>query len=217
MNKPKQKKQLPFFNLFLLGYPGAGKATQGKIFAKKFNLYDLDMGVEQHRLRKTNKELDALFKKSVDKGKMNPTGVYRKILSSALDRIPKNKAILFDGHPKMPNEVIFLSKILKKQGRTNNLVIFLEVPWQVCRKRALNRQHGYDGNKRADDTEKAVKERYYNARKWIKLAKPVYTKLYPITTVSGVGTVDTVTKRIDTALKKLITQLHEKRNAQNSK
>lgn len=128
MNKPKQKKQLSFFNLFLLGYPGAGKATQGKIFAKKFNLYDLDMGVEQHRLRKTNKELDALFKKSVDKGKMNPTGVYRKILSSALDRIPKNQAILFDGHPKMPNEVIFLSKILKKQGRTNNLVIFLEVP-----------------------------------------------------------------------------------------
>ncbi len=44
-------KKFPPFNLILLGDPGAGKATQAAYFAKKYNMFDFDMGKELTLLR----------------------------------------------------------------------------------------------------------------------------------------------------------------------
>lgn len=197
-------------NIFLIGSPGAGKATQAKFLAKKYGLVDFDMGVEQEKQRKKDKDLDKLFKKVVDTGKMNKSKVYLQMVEAFLDRTHSSRSILFDGHPKKPKEVKSVFSILTKLGRTRRVCVFLEVPWEEAVKRNLKRGGYVKGKKRADDDPEVIEVRYYNAYAQVQLAKEVYKKLYPFAVVDGLGTIAQVAKRVDQAVKKLLKQLDEK-------
>ncbi len=213
MKKPEPQPQQPI-NIFLLGGPGAGKATQARLLVKKYGLLDLDMGVLQLRARQNDKSLNKLYAKTVDVGKMAPTQAYRKLLSKTLQKVPSTASLLFDGHPKMPGEVRFVRSLLRSLGRTRSVCVYLEIPWKETLKRNSKRAGYVKGHKRPDDSPEAIQRRYYNARAWIEKSKPWYEKFYPTLTVSGLGTVRQVEKRIDRALKKLL-QLYEKRHPKN--
>lgn len=194
-------------NIFLVGDIGSGKGTQGKLLKKKFKLYDIDMGVEQEHQRKANKKLDAIFKKTVDVGKMNPTGIYRKLVTSAIVRTPRTRGILFAGHPKMPSEVRFVNKLLAKVGRTRVISIYLSVPWEETVERNLKRK-GYFGNKRrADDSLVAIMKRKHFSQAYLLKSKPLYMSLYPFAQVSGLGTILEVHKRVMRAIERLQKQV----------
>jgi adenylate kinase len=215
MTRKDQPHQPKPINIFLLGTPGAGKATQSAILAKKFRLYDLDMGLEQLKQRKLDPELDKIYQKTVDVGKMSPTRVYKRLVENVLKTIPAHTGILFDGHPKMPVEVRFVARLLKKYGRTKCVCVYLDIPWSETVKRNLARKGYRSGLKRPDDSLSAIRVRFHNARHWVKLSKPVYKKLFPLASVSGLGSVTNVAGRIDKALIKLFKTFDEKGDGKN--
>lgn len=183
-------------NIFLVGDLGAGKATQSVLLKKEFGLYEVDMGVEQEKQRRADPALDLIFRKTVDKGKLNPTKIYRLLLKNCIERVPVSQGILFDGHPKMPDEVKFAARLMKSAKRTRIIAIYLSVPWKVTVARNTQRT-GYLGDKRrADDTLEALKNRYKYVEASIKKARPVYKSLYPFAVVSGLGTVEEVHERV---------------------
>src|SRR5688572_4517963 len=120
MNKP--------LNIILLGDPAAGKATQGALLAKKFKLYDFDMGKELARLRAKDKKINTLLKDYNDKGKLTPTSIARKILRDTIASVSDQQGILFDGHPKMLGEAKIAARLLKQKHRTDPLVIYISIP-----------------------------------------------------------------------------------------
>lgn len=194
-------------NIFLVGDLGAGKATQSAFLKKKFGLYEVDMGVEQELQRRRDPKLDALFRRTIDIGKLNPTGTYRLLLKNCIVRVPASQGILFDGHPKMPDEVRYASRLLKKAGRNKIISVYLTVPWKETVKRNLKRK-GYLGDKRrADDSMVALKNRYKYVQASIRKARPVYKSLYPFTVVSGIGTILEVRKRVMQAVERLTKKL----------
>lgn len=192
------------FNLIVLGDPGAGKATQAAYIAKKYKMYDFDMGRELALLRKKNSAVDQAQKRTADKGLLTPTTIVRKILTTKVKTTPSQKGILFDGHPKMIGEAKILKNLLQHHKRSEPLVIYLSIPEREMIKRVLARK-GYTKTslvKRSDDTLVGLKNRARYYREQIRQVTKYFSKHYNYVTISGLGTRTEVRARIQKAIQK---------------
>lgn len=194
-------------NIFFLGDLGAGKATQSAVLAKKYKLTVIDMGIEQEKQRRQDPKIDAIFKKSVDAGKMNPTAIYRMLVKNAIERVPETRGIIFAGHPKMPNEVRYVARLMKKLGRTRIISVYVSIPWSETMKRNLKRKGYFGDKKRADDSLAALKIRRNFAQANLIKSQPIYKSLYPFKRISGMGTVAEVTARVGKTVESLLAQV----------
>lgn len=190
-------------NIFLMGDLGSGKGTQSELLAKKFKLYKIDMGEEQEKQRKHDKQLDKIFRQTADMGAMSPTAVYRQLVTSAIKNVPGTQGIIFAGHPKMSREVHFVHKLLKEQHRQNAICIYISIPWKETIKRNLARAGYFGSKKRADDSLKAINKRKRFSQAHLIKSKPIYKSFYPFKQISGMGTVEVVHKRVLAAIKEL--------------
>lgn len=199
--KKTEKKPTPL-NLILLGDPGAGKATQAAFFAKKYKMFDFDMGRELTLLREKSKTADAVMKRSNDKGMLTPTTIVRKINRQAVLETPKSKGILFDGHPKMLGEAIIISRLLKDTKRTNPLVLYLKIPSNEVVTRIQKRKGYYNTkfNQRADDSTAGLKNRAKYYRKNIAEVVNFFQSKYTFAHIDGAGTRAEVRARIQKAI-----------------
>ncbi len=189
-------------NLILLGDPGAGKATQAAYFARKYKMYDYDMGRELTLLREKNKVADAVMKKNNDRGILTPTKIVRELNKKTILHTPPTKGILFDGHPKMVGEAKLISKMLKDTKRANPLVLYLRIPQQEVVKRIKNRKGYYNTkfNKRADDSVAGLHNRAKYYRKNIVEVVEFFKNTYTFANIDGVGTRTQVRARIQKAI-----------------
>ncbi|HMR55007.1 MAG TPA: nucleoside monophosphate kinase [Candidatus Doudnabacteria bacterium] len=194
-------KQKPF-NLILLGDVGAGKATQSAYFAKKYKMFDFDMGRELTLLRKKNAHVDSAQKRTADKGILTPTKIVREILKTKISKTSKSQGILFDGHPKMIGEAKIVRKLLVESKRSNPLVIYLLIPREESVKRVLSRK-GYGDTqvkKRSDDTIAGLKNRAKYYRDQIKKVTKYFGDHYDFVCIDGVGTPTQVRARVQNAI-----------------
>jgi adenylate kinase len=200
--KPNKSKLPGTFNLIILGDPGAGKATQAAYFAKKYKMFDFDMGRELTLLREKNKAMDSLMKNHNDKGLLTPTNIVRKINRQAISTTPSSVGILFDGHPKMLGEAKIISKLLKNTKRTKPLVLYLRIPQAEVISRIRKRKGYYNTkfNRRADDTTTALRNRAKYYRKNIAGVVEFFKSTYTFANIDGTGTRPAVRARIQKAI-----------------
>lgn len=194
-------------NIFFLGDLGAGKATQSALLAKKYNLHIIDMGVEQELQRRKNPKIDAIFRRSVDVGVMNPTKIYRTLVTNAIRRVPKMQGIIFAGHPKMPDEVRYVARFMKRVGRTRIVSIYLTIPWKETLRRNTQRKGYFGDKKRADDSLEAIKKRRHFSQANLVKSQPIYKSLYPFKKISGMGSVREVSREVSRTVENLIKKL----------
>ncbi len=200
-----QKNTVP--NLILLGDPAAGKATHGAFLAKKFGLYDFDMGRELRAVAQ-NPKLRKKYKldKTLEQGKLTPTKVVRQILKDKIFSVPKTQGLLLNGTPKMLGEAKLVSKWLKDCGRDNAVFVYLSIPFAEIVKRMTQRKEYFKGkfSKRPDDNKKALENRikYYNDN--ISFVVKYFKKLYPFADISTLGSIPQARKRILTGLNILL-------------
>ncbi len=202
---PKREVNLPL-NLILLGDPAAGKATQAALLAKKFKLYDFDMGKELSRRRQNDKKLHSALTVKTDQGQLTPTVFVREIFREVISKAPTRKGILFDGTPKMLGEAKLVSKLLKQQNRPDPLVIYISIPVDETVRR-INQRSGYfkgKFGKRADDSIEALKNRARYYRKNVSEVVKFFEKKYHFEKVSGMGTQAQVHRRIMVEVKKFL-------------
>lgn len=199
---PKPTKPL---NIILLGDPAAGKATHGQYLAKKYKLYDLDMGRELRALEH-NAALRKKYRldKTLNTGKLTPTEPVRKMLFHRIRTTPKYKGILFDGTPKMLGEAKLVAKWLKMEKRDNVLFVYLSIPLKETIKRMTSRKTYFKGkfSKRPDDNNKALKNRLAYYQKNISHVVKFFKQQYPFIKISTLGSVSAARKRLLLALKK---------------
>lgn len=192
-------------NIILLGDPAAGKATHGKFLAKKYNLYDLDMGRELRALEK-NKALRKKYRldETLNSGKLTPTELVRNLLKDKIHGTKASKGILFNGTPKMLGEAKLVAKWLKEDKRTNVLFLYLSIPLEETISRMTARTTYFRGkfSKRPDDNNEALKNRISYYKKNIKQVVAYFKKLYPFAEISTMGTIPEAKKRLlDTLVK----------------
>jgi len=192
-------KQAQPLNIILLGDPAAGKATHGKFLEQKYRLYNLDMGRELRSLE-SNTTLRKKYRldQTLNRGKLTPTQLVRKILHDRIHNTPKNIGILFNGTPKMLGEAKLVSKWLAREKRGKILFVYLSIPLKETIKRMTIRKTYFRGkfSKRPDDNNKALKNRIAYYKKNITQVVKFFKKLYPFIRVSTVGSITLAKKRL---------------------
>ena len=125
----------------MLGDPAAGKATHGKFLTKKYRLYNLDMGKELRALDK-NPVLRKKYRldKTLNRGKLTPTQLVRKLLQERIHITPKTQGILFNGTPKMLGEAKLVAKWLRVEKRGQVLFAYLSIPLKETIRRMTSRK-----------------------------------------------------------------------------
>jgi adenylate kinase len=187
------------FNLILLGDPASGKATQAARLAKKYRLYNFDMGDE---VRKPAVRAKFDYAKTTGIGKLTPTAIVRDILRRIIGTTSVTTGLLFNGHPKMIGEAKLVAKWLAEHDRRMPLVIYLHIPTAEVLRRATKRVVYVDGKmmKRDDDTERALANRRRYYREQVSQTVAFFKKKYTFKTISGMGSESDVLKRIVVAI-----------------
>ncbi len=114
--------------IIMLGAPGAGKGTQAKMIAEKYNVPHISTGDIFRANIKNGTELGKKAKEYMDKGQLVPDELTVEIL---LDRVAqedcKNGYVL-DGFPRTIPQADVLDKELTKLGDKVDFAINVDVP-----------------------------------------------------------------------------------------
>lgn len=114
--------------IIMLGAPGAGKGTQAKMIADKYNVPHISTGDIFRANIKNGTELGMEAKKYMDQGQLVPDELTVKIL---LDRVAKEdckNGYVLDGFPRTIPQADVLDDALTKLGDKIDYAINVDVP-----------------------------------------------------------------------------------------
>ncbi len=176
-------------DLLLFGIQGSGKGTQAKRLAKDFGYYIFEAGGELRKIAASGSELGQTVKSYIDHGKLVPHEIIMKVVQEAIESLPKDQKILFDGIPRDDAQMRDFDAIMKAQNRPFR-AIHLELDPEEGVKRILGRakQEG-----RADDANEDIIRRRMNT--FVEKTMPVieaYRKWGIVTDIAGDRPMDDV-------------------------
>ena len=183
--------------LLIVGPPGAGKGTQAAFVGRTFDVPDISTGdIFRHHIR-TGTDLGRRVKAIVDAGDYVPDALTNEIVADRLLQEDAAHGFLLDGYPRTLDQVAYLDELLLSQGRPLEAVLRLVADEEELISR-LTKRSGEQG--RADDSEDAIRHRQeVYARETAPLIE-VYRERGLLVEVDGLGSVDDVAARIESAL-----------------
>ncbi len=176
--------------LLIMGPPGAGKGTQAKILAKKFNLVHLSTGdILRKEIDKSSK-VGLKAQNYMNAGNLVPDEVLLEMMQSTLTEL-KDSGVILDGFPRTIPQAIGLSKIFQSLNQAIDSIINIEVDKNILITRLVERAKK---SGRPDDTEEVIVNRQ---NVYLELTAPLI-EFYQsnIIHINGDGSIDEVTERI---------------------
>ena len=142
--------------ILLLGAPGSGKGTQGKLLAERLGVPKIATGDLIRAAIKGGTPLGTEARKFYDAGKLVPDSVIMGLIQEQLAKPEAREGAILDGFPRTAGQAELVDKTLAAGGHRINHVLLLDVPEEELVTRMLGRakQEG-----RADDTPEAIKTR----------------------------------------------------------
>ena len=126
--------------IIMLGAPGAGKGTQAKMIAEKYQIPHISTGDIFRANIKNGTELGMEAKKYMDQGMLVPDELTVKIL---LDRVAKDDCVngyVLDGFPRTIPQALVLEKALNELNDKIDYAINVDVPDENIVKRMGGRR-----------------------------------------------------------------------------
>ena len=183
--------------LIILGPPGAGKGTQAKRIAAKFDIPAISTGDIFRKNIAERTELGVLVDEIVQSGKYVPDEVTNDLVRNRLLEADCEGGFLLDGYPRTAAQVDELDAMLAETGRALDVVLELTVDVDEVVARLLKRAQT-EG--RADDTEDVIRHRQDVYNEQTAPLVHVYSDRGLLLRVDGMGDVDDVTERLLAAL-----------------
>lgn len=149
--------------LVILGPPGSGKGTQGKMLAPTLNYAYVSMGQYLRNYASRGTELSQKIKDMIDKGRIIPDEWIRIIFHEVMSSLPENTTgVILDGFPRDLAQAPLFEEAVKAFGVQVVRVIFIDVPENKLRERLKLR--GESGSNRADDNPEIFNTRFEQFR-----------------------------------------------------
>ena len=126
--------------IVLLGAPGSGKGTAGKVIAEDLKLAHISTGDLFRENLKNETELGLEAKKYMDKGELVPDEVTIKMLKERLNSNDVENGAVLDGFPRTENQAISLDEMLKEMGAKVDMALNIDVPFDEIVERIANRR-----------------------------------------------------------------------------
>ena len=215
-------------NIILFGPPGAGKGTQSYNLVKNLNLYKISTG---NLLREEVKKKSALgikIESILDQGKLVLDDIINDLIESILSNKRYFSRLIFDGYPRNFNQAKYLNNLSKKYNQKISCALSLKVDQDVIVKRIIGRQvcsmcgltfneffnqstkanHHCDIKflqKRSDDNEKTVRNRYETYTKETLPVLDYYKKQNLLYEIDGMSHIHEINKEIRRIIQSLDT------------
>ncbi len=206
--------------LIFLGPPGAGKGTQSKLVAQRYNVPHLSTGDMLREAVTRGTELGKLAKPIMERGELVPDGIVMGMVEERLSRPDAARGFIFDGFPRTIPQAEQLDGILKRRGFEKPVVVEFHVSPDVLLHRVAGRWTcsvggetynvferppkvagicDNDGGKlvqRTDDQADVVKERFAAYERQTKPLADYYRSHGVLEVVDGTAGVDEVSRAL---------------------
>ena len=169
--------------IVMLGAPGSGKGTYGRILNEKYDIPHISSGEIFRNYVKKHDKLGKEINSYILEGKLIPDELAIKTIERRLLEKDTINGFILDGYPRNENQAMQLDNLLNNIDKKINIAINLTVPDEVIIDRVINRVTcdkcrsiynlkysppkelykcdicGMPLTKRDDDTEETVKNR----------------------------------------------------------
>ncbi|MCX6141567.1 MAG: adenylate kinase [Candidatus Kapabacteria bacterium] len=180
--------------IILFGAPGVGKGTQAVILAEKLGVAHLSTGDAFRAAIKSQTPVGQLAKEYVDAGKLVPDHIVALIVEEAMSAKAFANGCILDGFPRTKAQAEALETMLESTGQEINSVVNINVDDSTIITRLLQRG-------RADDAEDIIRHRLTVYTDETAPLLQFYADKGLLTSVDGIGEVETVNQRILDALR----------------
>ncbi|MCK9255609.1 MAG: adenylate kinase [Bacteroidales bacterium] len=190
-------------NIALFGPPGAGKGTQAKMLAEKYNLTYISTGDILRNEIANNTELGLKAKSIIEQGGLVSDEIIVQIIENSIKMQPDTNGILFDGFPRTYTQAYILDGLLIKMNTKLSCLISLEVPREALINRMMLRA---EKEKRADDKKEIIENRL---REYDNKTIPVidfYKQQDKFHDIDGIGEINEVFGRVTDKIEEILSQ-----------
>ena len=212
-------------NIILLGPPGAGKGTQAGLLVDQRRMVQLSTGDMLRAAVKAGTPTGMKAKAVMDAGELVSDEIVSGIIGEALDQLPAETGVIFDGYPRTAAQAHSLDAILSSRERTLDHVIELAVNEDALVTRIVGRftcgtcgagYHdtfklpvaagicdkcgGTEFKRRPDDNEETVRTRMAEYRAKTAPILPIYEERGLVHQVDGMADIGDVTAAINAIL-----------------
>jgi adenylate kinase len=212
-------------NIILLGPPGAGKGTQAQRLVSDRGMVQLSTGDMLRAAVKAGTPTGLKAKAVMEAGELVSDEIVSGIIGEALDALPPETGVIFDGYPRTAPQAASLDTLLSERGRVLDHVIELAVDEDALVDRITGRftcaqcGEGYhdrykqpakagicdkcgstEFKRRPDDNEETVRTRMAEYRAKTAPILPIYEARGIVSQVDGMADIADVTDAIEAIL-----------------
>lgn len=181
----------------ILGAPGSGKGTQGKLVAEHLGIADISSGELLRAAVKQGTPLGREAKGYMDQGLLVPDPVILGLIREILDSPAGRRGVLMDGFPRTVPQAEAVDRFLAERKARVDLVLLLEVEEEELVKRLLARA-AKEG--RSDDNLESIKQRLKVYHDQTAPLVAYYDRQGIVRRIPGSGRVDEIQARVREAV-----------------
>lgn len=182
-------------NIVIMGYPGAGRGTQGMAIAKKYGLEYIETGKMLDDEVKKGSESGKKMKEKYDHGELIPDEFVVPLIEKKIQESTNASGFMFKGFPSTLVQSYILDGILKKHDSSITKVIQIDVdPLELMRRLEIRRKSAI-GTPYDEDMEKIIKRLLEHRDKTIPVLNK-YKSMYEVAVINGEDTPENVFKNI---------------------
>jgi adenylate kinase len=175
--------------LVLIGPPGSGKGTQGKLLAPILNYNYLSMGSTLREFSKGDSKESKLVKETIDSGRIIPDTLMKKIFRDTLRQLPKADGLILDGFPRDVDQISILDEAISNHKVDRVKALFIDVPKAKVIQR-LTKREGIES--RADDNPEVIETRFKEYDQKTHPLVEYFEKQHRLTHINGDQTIEQV-------------------------
>jgi adenylate kinase len=184
-------------NILVLGPQGSGKGTQAQRIAASYGIPHIATGDMLREAMAAGSELGLRVRPIYDAGQLVPDDLMIDLIRERSEQDDVVDGFVLDGFPRTMAQAEALDAMLREIDRSLTVVLFLDVPEEVCVER-LSKRALEEG--RIDDTPEAIRTRLSLYRRETEPVIEHYRAQGNLVVIHGDRPVDDVFAEIQEAL-----------------
>jgi adenylate kinase len=183
--------------ILLLGPPGSGKGTQGKLLSERLGVPAISTGDILRQAVKEGTPLGRQAQAIMASGELVSDDVIVGLIRERIAQRDARDGFILDGFPRTVPQAEALETMLSGNGDALSAVLNFSVPEPELVERMLERARA---ESREDDRPETIRERLRVYREKTEPLIGYYRKKDLVADVPGVGTIPEITARVENAL-----------------
>ncbi len=198
----EKNRKKEFTNIVVLGKPGSGKGTQGKILADKHNLVYISTGAMLRQEVANDTEIGRIAKPYMDKGQIVPDEIPIKLIEQKIESNPNTEGFVFKGFPRTIVQAYILDGLLQREDMELSGMIEMRISTLEAVKRLSARAHT-DRARPYDMTTDLIVDRLEQYRQKTLPVNEYYKKQGKFHSVKATGSTEEVLERLSQQIEEI--------------